>query len=264
MKALAALSAAAVLLLPVTGSADGANKELQNLQGDVSYTHGASKAPLATKASIVLADKDVAETGAKSRAGVTLADSSVVTIGSDSKVQMALFNQVTATAKFVIYNGQTRFAVRHPAGAKANYTFVTPTATIAVRGTEGDIGVSAGALQVNVYEVCNPELPVVVTTKSGQKFTIHAKEALVAQIVNGVMKAQVESLTAELMSRFNQDLGIPSIPSIADLTSEARSQAEGAIENATGNNGITSAIGGLFKKKAPEPTPTPAPETTCS
>lgn len=264
MKALAAFSGVALLLLPVAGSADGANKELQNLLGDVSYTHGVSKSPLANKASIVLADRDIAETGAKSRAGVTLADSSVVTIGSDSKVQMALFNRVTSTAKFVIYNGQTRFAVRHPKGAKANYTFVTPTATIAVRGTEGDIAVTPDELQVNVYEVCNPALPVIVTTKSGEKFTIHAKEALVGQIVDGVIQAQVESLTAELMNRFNQDLGIPRIPSIADLTSEARSQAEGAIENATGNNGITSAIGGLFKKKAPEPAPSSAPETTCS
>ena len=264
MKPLITLSAAAILFMPLAGSAAVADKQLENLLGSVSYTHGAATSPLAPKASVVLADKDVAQTGDKSRGAVTLPDSSVVTFGSDTKVQLAFFNQAAATsAKFILYNGQTRFAVRHPQGAKANYTFSTPSATIAVRGTEGDIGIGADELQVNVYEVCDPALPVIVTTKGGQKFTIHAKEALVAQIVNGVVKAQVEALTAELMNRFTHDIGIPSLPTIADLTSQVQGQAESAVDNATGNFGVASAIGGLFKKKA-QATPSPAPETSCS
>lgn len=264
MKSFAALSAAAVLLLPLASTAGVADKQLENLLGTVTFTHGASTSPLAAKASIVLADKDFAQTGDKSRGAVTLPDSSVVTVGSNTKVQMAFFNQAEiATAKFIVYNGQTRFAVHHPQGAKSNYTFATPSASIAVRGTEGDIGVSADELQVNVYEVCDPELPVVVTTKGGQKFTVHAKEALVAQIVNGVVKAKVEELTAELMNRFTGDIGFPAIPSLDEFKGQVQGQAENAVDNATGNIGVSSAIGGLFKKK-PQPTASPAPETTCS
>jgi len=50
---------------------------------------------------------------------------------------MAFFNQAQiANAKFIIYRGRTRFKIEHPNGKPANYTFQTPTAQIAVRGTE--------------------------------------------------------------------------------------------------------------------------------
>ncbi len=264
MRAMTIFVAVAVFTVPMVAGADTANKELQSVKGQVSYQRGAVKKPLATNASIVLADRDYAITGADSRAAVGFSDSSVVTVGSDTKVQLAFFNQTDiAHAKFVIYNGKTRFEVRHPHGAKANYTFVTPTASIGVRGTQGDIGVSGDSLQVNVYEVCDPAMPVLVTTKSGQQFTINADQAFVGRIVNGILQAQVERLTQQMLDQFGGDLG--NIPlSLADIQQRATEQISGAVGGATGNiagsSEISNAIGSLFKKK---PTPSPAP-ATCS
>lgn len=267
MRAMAIFVSAAVLAVPAVVSADSANKELQNLKGQVSYQHGVSTRPLATNASIVLADKDYAITGAESRGSVGLPDSSVVTVGSDTKIQLAFFNQTDiATAKFVLYNGTTRFEVRHPKGAKANYTFSTPTASIAVRGTQGDIGVTSDSLQVNVYEVCDPDAPVVVTTKSGQQFTVKADQAFVGKLVNGILQAQVEQLTQQLIDQFGTNLS--DVPmSIDDVRNRAQAQvndfANAATSNIPGGNVAADAIGGLFKKK-PKATPTPAAAATCS
>ncbi|GAC1653786.1 MAG: hypothetical protein NVS9B12_04020 [Vulcanimicrobiaceae bacterium] len=259
--------AAVALALPAVVSADTADKQLQSVKGQVSYQHAGVTKPLAQNASIVLADKDYAITASASRAAVGLPDSSVVTVGSDTKVQLAFFNQTAlANAKFVIYNGKTRFEVRHPHGAKANYTFVTPTASIGVRGTQGDIGVQSDSLQVNVYEVCDPAMPVVVTTKSGRQFTVNADQAFVAKVVNGVLEAQVEQLTQQMLDQFSGDLG--GIPlSLADIQGRARAQLNGAVSDATGGivggSQIVDAIGGLFKKKSAEPSPSPQP-ATCS
>ena len=275
MRTTALFIAAAAIALPAAVCAEAADKQLQSIKGQVSYEHGTTTRPLATNASIVLADKDYTITGADSRGAVDLPDSSVVTVGSDTKVQMAFFNQGTiASAKFVIVNGHTRFEVRHPQGSKANYTFVTPAASIAVRGTQGDIGVTKDSLQVNVYEVCDPQMPVVVTTKSGEQFTVKADEAFVGKIVNGILQAQVQQLTQQLIDQLSPDLS--NIPmSLADVQARAREMASGAVSDATGavsdatggalgGSEVAAAIGGFFKKKAtPSPSPTASSSATC-
>ena len=260
MRFLGVLCVCALLAVPLLARADSADKELQSVKGDVSYQHGTTPKPLALNASIVLADKDYAMTGKESRGALTLPDSSVVTVGSDTKIQLAFFNRADITsAKFIVYNGITRFAIRHPAGAKANYIFSTPSASIAVRGTQGDISVGDDSLQVNVYEVCDPSLPVILTTKSGQKFTINAGQAFVGRIINGIIQGQIEGLTSQLLGQFNSDLGgIPTSPQMA------KTMAENTVDNATGISGVGSAIGGLFGHKKATPTPAPTPASTCS
>ncbi|MDP9017550.1 MAG: FecR family protein [Candidatus Eremiobacteraeota bacterium] len=267
MKAIAGLSIAAALALPVCVAADTADKQLASLKGQVSYQHGVAKRPLALNASIVLADKDYAMTGADSRGAVTLPDSSVVTVGSETKIQMAFFNQTDiANAKFILYDGKARFEVRHPQGSKANYTFSTPTASIAVRGTQGDIGVAKDSLQVNVYEVCDQTMPVVVTTKSGEQFTVPAGKAFVGKLVNGIMRAQVETLTDQMINNLGGDLGnipLTGAQAIARVKSEAGNAADNVIPGASG---AVEALGGLFghKNKA-TPTPSASPASaTCS
>lgn len=192
-------------------AADG-NKTVQNVKGSVSFQKPNKVAkPIAGQASIVLADKDVAITGLDSEAAVTLPDSSRVLVGADAKVQLAFFNRTDiANAKFVIYQGRFRFTVEHPAGAKANYTFQTPTGNIAVRGTQGDIGVAAdGTLSVNVYELSDPDLPVIVSTKDGQTFTIRAGQGFVGTYINGVVQAKVDDLKQQAIDQFSPDFGIP-------------------------------------------------------
>lgn len=271
MRASAIFIAVAAVALPMAVCADTADKQLQSVKGNVSYQHGAATRPLATSASIVLADKDYALTGADSRGAVDLPDSSVVTVGSDTKIQMAFFNQAAiANAKFVIYDGHARFEVRHPQGSKANYTFITPAATIAVRGTQGDIGVTPDSLQVNVYEVCDPQMPVVVTTKHGQQFTVGADQAFVGKLVGGILQAQVEQLTQQMIDQLSPDLSnIPmSVAEVRDRAmGAASSAASGIASDATGGiagSEVTDALGSLFNKKKATPAPSPTPASaTC-
>ncbi len=259
---LAALCASAAL--PAGASAD---KELQNVKGSVRYAHphGAAQ-PLAPKAMVVLADRDVAITGAASLADVTLPDSSQVEVGADSRVQLGFFNQTDiAHAKFVIYDGKVRFTVRHPQGAKASYTFATPTASIAVRGTQGDIESSADDLRVNVYEVCDPNEPVTVTTSGGASYDLHAGQSLVARLVDGIVRAKVEQLTQQMIDRFSPDFGVPTSWDAAkgEIVSTVQNQASSALDNATGGYGseISGALGGLFGHKHAAPTPSASPRS---
>jgi hypothetical protein len=264
--ALAAVACACAAALPASA---GNDKQLANLKGSVSFSgpSGTGKT-LALNATVALADKDYAMTGDASEAAVDLADSSRVLVGSATKVQLAFFNQVQGNnAKFVVYDGKVRFMVQHPAGAKANYTFQTPTGTIAVRGTEGDIQASNSSLQVNVYEVCDPNQPVVVTATNGQRYTLVPGQSFVAQYVNGILQTRVEQLTQAMIDQFSPEFGVPSSWDAAkgEVVGYATNQVAGAVNNATNGYGSTlvnQAVGGLFKKKAtPTPSASPASQT---
>jgi hypothetical protein len=205
------LAASALIAASLPVIADG-DKTVQNLKGSVSYQKPSKAAkPIAGQASIVLADKDLTITGLDSEAAVTLPDSSRVLVGSDAKVQLAFFNQTDiANAKFVIYQGRFRFNVEHPSGAKANYTFQTPTGNVAVRGTQGDIGVADdGTLSVNVYELSDPDLPVIVSTKDGQTFTLNVGQGFVGNFINGVVQGKVDDLKQQAVDQFSPDFGLP-------------------------------------------------------
>jgi hypothetical protein len=196
-----------------------------------------------------------------------LPDSSQVEVGAQSKVQLAFFNAaVDNSAKFILYNGRVRFAVRHPQGAKANYTFTTTTGSVAVRGTQGDIGFDVdGSMRVNVYEVCDKNLPVEVTLKNGQTFTLNAGQSLVAQLVNGVLQAEVQQLTQQLVDQFAPDFGVPTSWDAATgaVVSYAQNKATDAVNSAT--NGVGgNLVGGLFNRHASGSTPAPAPAATAA
>lgn len=241
------------------------DKQLQNQRGVVSYQAPNGKpVPLGVNATIGLADRDFAITGGESLAQILLPDSSGVLVGSDTKVQLAFFNQAQiATANFVVYNGRVRFAVRHPRGAKANYTFKTATASVGVRGTQGDIEYDPdGSLRVNVYELCDPNAPVEVTTKGGKIYQVAAGQSLFAQLVNGVIRAQIGSLTQALIGQFSPDFGVPTSWDAAK--GEVIGYGTSAVNNATGGYGgqVVSQITSIFgKKSTPAPAATPA---TCS
>ena len=105
----------------------------------------------------------------------------------------------------MLVNGKMRFAVAHPSGAKANYTFQTQTGQIAVRGTEGDISSDATQLQVNVYSLGDPNLPVEVTLNNGKKYTLGAGQALVVGVAGAVIAtAAVSSVSSSLTGTFSE------------------------------------------------------------
>jgi FecR protein len=286
MKALSsAMLALTIAALPIVSLPQAADKTLTAVEGNVTY--GASATPttkLARHASTQLSDNDYAATQANSKATVTLADSSVVTLGANSNVQMVHFDQAggTNTARFVVV-GKIRFKVEHPAGAKANYTFQTPTGQIAVRGTEGDIfstlgqGGGSGGLQVNVYALTNPALPVQVTLVNGQVFTLAAGQSLVVTSAAGALVGTVGAVSNTTFAPFAQ-LGAPANASSLGITSvtttttaAAGTAAAGTAAGTAAATAAAAAVGAAAaatvvtsnnNKSTPAPTPTVAPTAT--
>lgn len=247
----------------------GDDKQLQNVKGTVSYqAPNKMPVPVGVNAIVGVSDHYTAITGAGSLGAVILPDSSQVMVGSDSKVQLAFFNQTgIANAKFVLYDGKVRFAVRHPKGAQANYTFQTATGTVAVRGTQGDISYGdQGAMLVNVYELCDDSMPVRVTLKDGQVYSVLAGQSLEAQYVNGVVRAQVQQLTQQLIDQFSPEFGVPTSWDEAQgrVIAYAQSQVNSVTNQIPGSQYVPAGInvGGLFgHKSTPSPSPAPTPAT---
>src|SRR5262249_16461754 len=157
-------------LLASVSSAAAGDKQLSNVHGEVTYvSYGdGSSHPLAPSASVALQDDDVAKTGARSMGTILLPDSSRIILPSETPGKLDVFDGVDASAHFVVAQGKLRFRVEHPQGARANYTFTTPTGNIAVRGTEGDISVDAlDGVRVNVYKLGDSTEPVKVTMITG-------------------------------------------------------------------------------------------------
>lgn len=237
-----------VLLVPAAPSPAAADKQLQNVKGDVSYqlASGAQR-PLAARASIVLEDNASAITGANSLGGIVLPDSSRVMIGSSTKVQMGYFTQAAvASAKFYIPYGKVRFKVEHPKGAQANYTFQTPTAQIAVRGTEGDIFSDAsGNLQVNVYQVSNPQLPVQVRLSNGKVFTLSAGQSLTVGAVAGAVSANLSAVSQSTFTPFSE-FGAPQNAGSFGITSSTADVGTTAATATAAAGSLTTIAGAIL------------------
>ena len=200
----------AAATLPAAAAPD---KTLENVKGSVSYqvTANAAQEAIAPQATISLADNAFAVTGPNSMGAIGLPDSSRVLIGQSSNVQLVSFTQPnTANATFVLVPpSRTRFTVQHPNGARANYTFQTPLGQIAVRGTVGDIYGSDTQLQVNVYNVSDPTLPVVVTLKDGKVFILGKGDVLNATLgAAGVIEVQQLHVNNPTFQQF-QEFGMP-------------------------------------------------------
>lgn len=236
------------LLVPTAPTIAAADKQLQNVKGDVSYqlASGAQR-PLAPRASVVLEDNASAITGSNSLGGIVLPDSSRVMIGASTKIQIGYFTQsAVASAKFFIPYGKVRFKVEHPKGARANYTFQTPTAQIAVRGTEGDISSDAsGNLQVNVYQVSNPNLPVQVTLSNGRVFTLGAGQSLTVGAVAGAVSASVSAVSQSTFTPFSQ-FGAPANGSSFGITAQTADVSVTAATTTAATASLTTIAGAIL------------------
>ncbi len=140
MRAFAACVAIALIALAVcTPLRAAADKQLARVNGTVQYQSGSDPAYHAVLGKIDLGDEALAVTLAQSRAQVVLPDSSTIDVGAKTRVRLGAFNAAdTSNPNVVVLElGVLHFNIRHPAGGRANYRFVTPTSQIGVRGTEG-------------------------------------------------------------------------------------------------------------------------------
>ena len=234
--AVAAVLALGVVLAPHDALAADANKMLTNVKGSVTYERSGKESALVPAASIALASEDWATTGGASQARVLLPDSSRVTIASETRVQLARFDQSDiAHAQFVVDHGRVRFEVEHPQGARADYTFKTTTANIAVRGTEGDIAADGDDLTINVYNTQSPNAPVEVTFTAGDQpgkvVKLFAGQSLVARLVDGVIQTQIDKITQAALDQF-AELGVPT--SIADFKGRAEDEVRKRLPSIPG------------------------------
>ncbi|MGA7571428.1 MAG: FecR family protein, partial [Candidatus Aquilonibacter sp.] len=157
-----------------------------------------------------LADDDVARTGAASMAAIDLPDSSQILMASNSVLKLDTFSQTdVARAHFVVFEGKLRFRVVHPGGARADFTFTTPTGQIGVRGTEGDIAVDPfDGVRMNVYRLSDPALPVHVAMIDGSSYDISGGQKIWMRWISGKLIAKVTPITADEIKRF-EELGPP-------------------------------------------------------
>jgi ferric-dicitrate binding protein FerR (iron transport regulator) len=185
---------------------------LRNLHGVVSWVTGTGPPAisLAPTASTALADDDVARTGAASMAAIDLPDSSQILMASNSVLKLDTFSQTdVARAHFVVFEGKLRFRVVHPGGARADFTFTTPTGQIGVRGTEGDIAVDPfDGVRMNVYRLSDPALPVHVAMIDGSSYDISGGQKIWMRWISGKLIAKVTPITADEIKRF-EELGPP-------------------------------------------------------
>lgn len=270
------------LLIPAAPVVADGNKTLQNVNGQVSYRTGSLSRYLAHHAQVQLDDDSWAMTGTNSLADIIMPDSSHIVIGSNANVHLVSFTPgAVASAKFFILAGKVRFKVEHAQGSKANYTFQTPTAQIAVRGTQGDIVSDAnGNLQINVYSLSNPSLPVQVTLSNGQVFTLAAGQSLTVGTIGGVVSAAVSSVSQSAFTPFSQfgapenaaSMGI-SAPTVTTTVTAAT--AAGVTATVTAVNAVLAIVGAIVVNTVvhtvqnatshpPAPGPTPAPAASPS
>jgi hypothetical protein len=203
---------ALVALTSLPGGASDASRLLQNLHGTVSWITSDNAAPhaIAPNAQVALNNDDVAQTGASSMGAITLPDSSRIVMASNSVLKLDHFSQdQVANAHFVLFYGKMRFTVEHPQGAKANYTFTTPTGEIAVRGTQGDISVDPlDGVRVNVYHLGDPALPVEIAMIDGSHYTVPGGQKIWMRWIDGKLIAKVTNLSKAELNRFSE-LGSP-------------------------------------------------------
>jgi hypothetical protein len=261
MKGLAAfVLVLAMCLTTVIPSSAAADKTLANVRGTVSLDKGPGSAaqPVAVNASVSIADSDYAVTGgvvngAPSQGAIQLPDSTRILIGQSTRVQMKQFDQQPnlTTASFIILNGKVRFAVQHPGGAKANYSFQTSTGQIAVRGTEGDIWApQPGALQVNVYQVTDPNLPVEVTLNDGRVYKLHAGQTLTVGILGATVsssssQSSVTSTTQSSMTNFTEFGAVASSAAAGAAAVAAAAASTGGIPAIAAVAAGVAVVGGV-------------------
>jgi hypothetical protein len=184
-----AACAALVAALPAAPAhADAGDKELARVRGTVEYQLANERfRPIV--GSLLVPDDTLAVTLADSQALLRLPDSSVVDIGARARFRVGAFNAL-ATDKpttFTLELGAIHFVVRHPTGARVNYVFVTPTAQVAVRGTEGYL--VAGPHGTDFYCADCSEGDVTVTIgsasypmTSGQQVIVVGADAATANV----------------------------------------------------------------------------------
>lgn len=172
--AVAALASLLVVAAPLCAQAP--TKQLVRVSGTVQYQSDEAAAYTALFGRVELRDHAVAVTRDDGNAVLRLPDSSEVEIGARSRVRVGAFSTVAPNV-LAVQLGAVHFVVRHPAGARSEYRFLTPTSQIAVRGTEGYLVV--GPRGTDFYCKTCDDADVTVTV-AGHDYPLRTGQEIVA------------------------------------------------------------------------------------
>ncbi len=127
---------------------------ISGVTGSVLFSGGPGKQKVVAGRGLPFSPGNILDTTGGGRAVVSLSDGSVVIVQPGSVVTFKDFHQAGSLRElFDIGLGQVRVKINHFAGKPNPYRMNSPTASIAVRGTEFSITVdSAGGTKVVVFE----------------------------------------------------------------------------------------------------------------
>jgi hypothetical protein len=176
------------LCSPLRAASDH-DKQLARVDGSVNFQRGSDATLHALLGRIDLPDDATAITLAKSRAQLTLADSSTIDIGATTRVRLSAFNALDSGPANVVTLelGTLHFIIRHPAGGRANYRFVTPTSQIGVRGTEGYLVTGPSGTDFYCVDCAKGDVTVTIGARSyelgtGEQATVIGTPATITSV----------------------------------------------------------------------------------
>jgi ferric-dicitrate binding protein FerR (iron transport regulator) len=150
------LANALVITLIVFGAARAQSTEVVARAASVTgraVLLGSGSAPFALTTGYILNPGDRIDTHGGGRVVIDLSDGSMVIVAPESVVILKDFRAASSLRElFEIASGMVRVKINHFAGKPNPYRMNSPTASIAVRGTEFSIEVDARGTQVVVYE----------------------------------------------------------------------------------------------------------------
>jgi hypothetical protein len=272
-RSLALIAAAIVVATVPVRAAD--EKELRAVRGTSGYRATADTPFKRVFGRILLADDAFAVTQAAANALVVLPDSSEVALGPNTNVRIGAFNDAALPTPTTITldSGTLRFDIRHPAGGRANYRFVTVTSQIAVRGTIGLYATGPNGDVISCLDCANGDVVVTVGT---QTFALTTGESLFVSLAGVVTAAGGASavtqafagtgLTTEASAAtpFTASVGPGAAAASAPISSSIIVPAAGAaaVGIGIGAAAISSGNHGSPSVPAPLVTPIPTPVVT--
>jgi hypothetical protein len=273
--AFSAMLAVVAAFAPGPAGAAG-DKELERVSGTVGYQLADSGPFNNVIGTLPLPDKAFAVTQTSSAAILRMPDSSEIGLGQNTKVQLAAFNDIRSGpgTQITVNGGALKFDIRHPAGKKANYKFITPTSQIAVRGTIGLIAVvGAGSTSTTTIACVSGTFTATVgsTTVSlaaGQAISVvggSVTTTSLGSVVSGFQSAGISSPTgagagvgAGAAGGVSGG-GVGGAGGAASAGTGAGAGSVGAIAGGAGAATIGAVAATGTTKTNPTPAPTPAP-----
>ena len=139
------IAVALMLTVPFSYAAKNTSGKVRSVIGDVTTQKKSEGNWVPLRVGAKVKEKDIIRTLVESQAIVALPDGSTISVEENSLVE---FSQLVSedgvqTAMTDIKSGKVRFDVQKQASKESSFKFKTGTATAAIRGTDGVIGMSS-------------------------------------------------------------------------------------------------------------------------